>query len=105
MKPPFDFILHILCAAWRRRYLICAPILFMPFIGLIIGQNVTTSYKARTSVLVQESAKRLAGDDLDDVVMKELRPKGEDGEEVEAGPVEKIFGLVASLQRFANSLK
>ena len=55
--------------------------------------------------LVQESAKRLAGDDLDDVVMKELRPKGEDGEEVEAGPVEKIFGLVASLQRFANSLK
>ena len=52
-----------------------------------------------------ESASRLAGDELDDVVMQELRPKGEDGEEVEAGPVEKVFGLVASLQRFANSLK
>ena len=55
--------------------------------------------------LVRESASRLAGDELDDVVMQELRPKGEDWEEVEAGPVEKVFGLVASLQRFANSLK
>ena len=34
--------------------------------------------------LVKESPQRLAGDDLDDVVMKEFRPKGEDGEEVEA---------------------
>ena len=55
--------------------------------------------------LVKESASRLAGDDLDDVVMKEFRPKGSDGEEAEAGPLEKIFGVVASLQRFANSLK
>ncbi|MEM7425730.1 MAG: hypothetical protein AAF441_06515 [Pseudomonadota bacterium] len=57
MKPPFDFILFILNAAWRRRYLICSPILFMPVIGWLIGQTVTISYKARTSVLVQESAK------------------------------------------------
>jgi hypothetical protein len=55
--------------------------------------------------LVKESPQRLAGDDLDDVVMKEFRPKGEDGEEVEAGAVEKVFGVFASLQRFANSLR
>jgi hypothetical protein len=55
--------------------------------------------------LVKESPQRLAGDDLDDVVMREFRPKGEDGEEKEAGPVEKVFGVFASLQRFANSLR
>lgn len=55
--------------------------------------------------LVKESNQRLAGDDLDDVVMKEFRPKGEDGEDIEAGPLEKVFGVVASLQRFANSLR
>lgn len=54
--------------------------------------------------LVQESYTRLAGDDLDDVVMKEFRPKGEDGEEIEAGPVEKVFRVVADMQRFMNSL-
>ena len=37
----------------------------------------------------KESPQRLAGDDLDDVVMKEFRPKGEDGEEVEAGAAER----------------
>ena len=58
----------------------------------------------RVGSLVQESAKRLAGDDLDDVVMKELRPKGEDGEEVEAGPVEKIFDscVAAAIRQLAQ---
>ena len=54
--------------------------------------------------LVRESYSRLAGDDLDDVVMQQYRPKGEDGEEVEAGPVEKVFRVVADMQRFMNSL-
>jgi hypothetical protein len=30
--------------------------------------------------------------------------KGEDGEEIEAGPVEKVFRVVADMQRFMNSL-
>lgn len=55
--------------------------------------------------LVKESYQRLAGDELDDVVMAEFRPKGEDGEEIEAGAVEKVFGIVASMQRFMNSLR
>ena len=54
--------------------------------------------------LVQESYQRLAGDDLDDVVMQQFRPKGEDGEEIEAGPVEKVFRVVADMQRFMRSL-
>ena len=55
--------------------------------------------------LVKESYQRLAGDELDDVVMAEFRPKGKDGEEIEAGAVEKVFGIVASMQRFMNSLR
>lgn len=54
--------------------------------------------------LVQESYKRLAGDDLDEVVYQQFRPKGEDGEEIEAGPVEKVFRVVADMQRFMRSL-
>ena len=55
--------------------------------------------------LVQESATRLAGDDLDDVVMSKLRPEGEDGEEIEKGPGETVFKLVRDAQRFMNSLR
>ena len=55
--------------------------------------------------LVQESATRLAGDDLDDVVMSKLRPEGEDGEEKEMGPGEMVFKLVRDAQRFMNSLR
>ena len=54
--------------------------------------------------LVKESPKRPAGDELDDLVSAEFRPVGEDGEAVEASPVEKVAGFMLSMQRFMKSL-
>jgi hypothetical protein len=43
---------------------------------------------------MQESPKRLAGDDLDEIYSRELRPVGEDGEVADAGPVEQVFTVL-----------
>lgn len=46
----------ILWAAWRRRYLICLPILLMPILGLIVGIVSPKKYETYTTILIQESA-------------------------------------------------
>ncbi|USD39953.1 chain-length determining protein [Vibrio sp. SCSIO 43135] len=47
----------ILAGAWRRRYLICMPILVLPFIGFGIAKLAPTTYHSHTSMLIQETAK------------------------------------------------
>lgn len=47
----------ILHGGWRRRYTIVIPILLFPIIGLLVGISSPKSYKAHTSMLIQETAK------------------------------------------------
>ncbi len=44
-------------AAWRRRYLIVVPILAMPPMAFLAAGFAPKSYEARTTILVQETAK------------------------------------------------
>lgn len=56
-----DLMLHIaiiLWAVWRRRYLICVPILVMPLLGLVIGFISPKKYETYTTILIQETAKQ-----------------------------------------------
>lgn len=41
---------------WRRRYLICVPILLLPFLGLAAGKMLAKTYEARMTLLLQEPA-------------------------------------------------
>ncbi|MGC9404009.1 GumC family protein [Vibrio genomosp. F10] len=50
-------LIVIFSAAWRRRYLICLPIVILPFVGAIVSQLAPTSYRSHTSMLIQETAK------------------------------------------------
>ncbi|MGF1720988.1 Wzz/FepE/Etk N-terminal domain-containing protein [Vibrio kyushuensis] len=50
-------LIIIFSAAWRRRYLICLPILILPFIGAGISKLAPTTYRSHTSMLIQETAK------------------------------------------------
>ena len=40
--------------AWRRRYLICIPILVMPVLGAVAGHFTPKAYEAHMTILVQE---------------------------------------------------
>jgi polysaccharide chain length determinant protein (PEP-CTERM system associated) len=53
----FDVFHIALSAAWRRRYLICVPILILPIIGFTFGLLTPKQYEARMTILVQEPAK------------------------------------------------
>lgn len=53
----FDVIHIALSAGWRRRYLICVPVLLLPIIGLAVGIMTPKGYEARMTILVQEPAK------------------------------------------------
>jgi len=53
----FDVFHIVLSAGWRRRYLICVPILVLPIIGLAVGILTPKGYEARMTILVQEPAK------------------------------------------------
>lgn len=44
-------------SAWRRRYLIAVPILVMPPLAFVAGGLAPKSYEAKTTILVQETAK------------------------------------------------
>lgn len=48
----------ILWAVWRRRYMICVPILIMPFVGLGVGLISPKKYETYTTILIQEAAKQ-----------------------------------------------
>ena len=43
--------------AWRRRYLIVVPLLTLPVIAFVAGGLAPKTYVARTTILVQETAK------------------------------------------------
>ncbi|WP_070971417.1 GumC family protein [Vibrio sonorensis] len=47
----------LFCGAWRRRYIIVLPMLLMPIVGFFVGNIAPTTYKAHTSLLIQETAK------------------------------------------------
>jgi polysaccharide chain length determinant protein (PEP-CTERM system associated) len=50
-------LLFILCAAWRRRYMIILPIIIFPICGLLISFFSAKNYSSHTSMLIQETAK------------------------------------------------
>ncbi|WP_117233926.1 GumC family protein [Vibrio maerlii] len=47
----------IILAAWRRRWIIALPMLLLPIIALFVSKVTPTTYKAHTSMLIQETAK------------------------------------------------
>ena len=51
-----DILQLILHAAWRRRYIICIPVLLLPILATIASFYVPKSYSTRMSILVQEPA-------------------------------------------------
>ncbi|MFY8114574.1 MAG: Wzz/FepE/Etk N-terminal domain-containing protein, partial [Rhabdaerophilum sp.] len=57
IRTPFEVLALLLAAGWRRRYLICVPIMVMPFLALAGGMIAPKRYEARTTLLVQEPAK------------------------------------------------
>ncbi len=57
IRTPFEVLALLLAAGWRRRYLICVPIVVMPFLGLAGGFLAPKRFEARTTLLVQEPAK------------------------------------------------
>jgi uncharacterized protein involved in exopolysaccharide biosynthesis len=58
MGRPVSEIVHLLLAAgWRRRFLICVPLLLLPPIGFVVGTFGAKSYEAQMTILVQEPAK------------------------------------------------
>jgi polysaccharide chain length determinant protein (PEP-CTERM system associated) len=58
MGRPVSEILHLLLAAgWRRRFLICIPLLLLPPIALVVGVLGAKVYEAHMTILVQEPAK------------------------------------------------
>ena len=50
-------LFKILCAGWRRRYVIAIPVLLMPILGAIVALTQTKLYNSHTSMLIQETAK------------------------------------------------
>lgn len=52
-----DITQILLAGAWRRRYLICVPILVLPLLGFGVGKMIPKRYEARMTVLVQEPGK------------------------------------------------
>ncbi len=50
-------LLIIFQSAWRRRYVIAMPILFLPLAGYFVSHLAPTKYHSHTSMLIQETAK------------------------------------------------
>jgi polysaccharide chain length determinant protein (PEP-CTERM system associated) len=62
----FDMALlsTVLLAGWRRRYLIVAPFVVLPLLGLIVGILAPRIYETRMTILVQEIANNPVVQDL-----------------------------------------
>lgn len=57
MPAQFYYNLYIiLCAAWRRRYLLLVPTLIMPLVGVGIGLLSPKEYESRTTFMVPQDA-------------------------------------------------
>ncbi|MDD7909222.1 GNVR domain-containing protein [Pseudovibrio exalbescens] len=52
-----DFFLLVLEAAWRRRYMICIPMLILPAMAFFVSDYAPKRYAATMTVLVQEPAR------------------------------------------------
>ena len=48
-------LFHLLSAAWRRRYIICVPILIMPVVGFFASFLAPKYYEAHTTILLQDT--------------------------------------------------
>ena len=58
MIPSIQYLTKLaLEIAWRRRYLICVPLVLLPPLGFVIGSFMPHIYEVRTSFLIQETAK------------------------------------------------
>ncbi len=56
-RPLIEIIHLFLAAGWRRRYLICVPIILLPPLALGVSKFAPQKYEARMTLLVQEPAK------------------------------------------------
>src|SRR6266702_6140967 len=54
----------VLLAGWRRRYLVVAPFVVLPLLGLIVGILAPRIYETRMTILVQEIANNPVVQDL-----------------------------------------
>ena len=57
-KQILENALAIVWSAWRRRYLICIPILLMPVVATVVGMISPKKYESHTTILIQEAAKQ-----------------------------------------------
>lgn len=66
MPVKFDMALlsTVLLAGWRRRYLVMAPFVVLPLLGLIVGILAPRIYETRMTILVQEIANNPVVQDL-----------------------------------------
>jgi uncharacterized protein involved in exopolysaccharide biosynthesis len=56
-KSAVEIIHSILAGAWRRRIMICIPVLILPLIGFAVGKLSPKTYEARMTIRVQEAIK------------------------------------------------
>jgi polysaccharide chain length determinant protein (PEP-CTERM system associated) len=57
-RPPVAETLQVLLSgAWRQRYLIVMPMLFLPVLGGIAGHLAPKTYETKMTILIQESGK------------------------------------------------
>ena len=56
-RPFLEIVNQFLVAGWRRRILICVPVVLMPLIGLAAALFGTKQVETRMTILVQEPAK------------------------------------------------
>lgn len=57
-KQILENALALVWSAWRRRYLICIPILLMPIVASVVGVISPKKYESYTTILIQEAAKQ-----------------------------------------------
>jgi polysaccharide chain length determinant protein (PEP-CTERM system associated) len=57
MTNPLYLLLHLVSAAWRRRFLILVPMLCLPPLALLASSLTPKVYESRMTILVQEPAK------------------------------------------------
>jgi uncharacterized protein involved in exopolysaccharide biosynthesis len=57
-SPPIAETLQVLLTvAWRRRYLIVTPMLFLPVLGGVAGHFAPKTYETKMTILIQEPGK------------------------------------------------
>ena len=49
-------LFRLLSIAWRRRYLLCVPMLIMPMVGFVVSFMAPKFYEAHTTILLQDTS-------------------------------------------------